>query len=52
MQLFEKMSQNALNLVLIPEKENPWNCVATALKIVDLRNENNILVVKPFSIFL
>ena len=44
MQIFEKMSQNALNQVLTLPDYRTQKMLQIPLKIVDLQNEANILV--------
>ena len=50
MQIFEKMSQSALNHVLILQKDRTQKMLQIPLKIDDLQNEFNILVAKQWKI--
>ena len=50
MQIFEKMSQNALNHVLILQKDRTQKMLQIPLKIIDLQNDFNILVAKRWKI--
>ena len=50
MQFFEKMSQNALNHVLIQQKYRTQKMLQIPLKIIDLQNDFNILVAKQWTI--
>ena len=50
MQIFEKMSQNALNHVLILQKDRTQKMLQIPLKIIDLQNDFNILVAKQWKI--
>ena len=43
MQIFEKISQNALNQVLILQNYRTQNLLQVPLKIIDLQNDFNIL---------
>ena len=46
MQIFEKMSQSALNHVLRLQEYRPQQMLQIPLKIVDLQNEFNTFVAK------
>ena len=48
MQIFEKMSQSALNHVLILQKDRTQKMLQIPLKIIDLQNDFNILVAKQW----
>ena len=50
MQIFEKMSQSALNHVLILQKDRTQKMLQIPLKIIDLQNDFNILVAKQWKI--
>ena len=50
MQIFEKMSQNALNHVLILQKDRTQQMLQIPLKIIDLQNDFNIFVAKQWTI--
>ena len=50
MQNFEKMSQNALNHVLILQKDRTQKMLQIPLKIIDLQNDFNILAAKQWKI--
>ena len=50
MQIFEKMSQSALNHVLILQKDRTRKMLQIPLKIIDLQNNFNILVAKQWKI--
>ena len=50
MQIFEKMSQSALNHVLILQKDRTQKMRQIPLKIIDLQNEFNIFVAKQWTI--
>ena len=50
MQIFEKMSQSALNHVLILQKDRTQQMLQIPLKIIDLQNDFNILVAKQWKI--
>ena len=49
MQIFEKISQSALNHVLILQKYRTQQMLQIPLKIVDLQNDFNILVAKQWT---
>ena len=49
MQIFEKMSQSALNHVLILQKDRTQKMLQIPLKIIDLQNDFNILVAKQWT---
>ena len=51
-QIFERMSQSVLNHVLILQKYRTQNMlqILLELKIIDLQNDVNILVVKQWKI--
>ena len=48
MQILEKMPQNALNHVLILQKDRTHKMQQIPLKIIDLQNDFNILVAKQW----
>ena len=50
MQIFEKMSQSALNHVLILQKDRTQKMQQIPLKVVDLQNDFNIFVAKQWTI--
>ena len=50
MHFFEKMSQSALNHVLILQKDRTQKMLQIPLKIIDLQNDFNILVAKQWKI--
>ena len=50
MQFFENMSQNALNHVVILQKDRTQKMLQIPLKIIDLQNNFNILVAKQWTI--
>ena len=50
MHIFEKMSQSALNHVLILQKDRTQKMLQIPLKIIDLQNDFNILVAKQWKI--
>ena len=50
MHIFEKMSQNALNHVLILQNARSRRADSTPLKIIDLQNDFIILVAKQWKI--
>ena len=50
MQIFEKMSQSALNHVLILQKDRTQKMLQIPLKIIDLQNDFNIFVAKQWTI--
>ena len=52
MQIFEKMSQSALNHVLILQKDRTQKMLQIPLKIIDLQNDFNILVAKQWKIII
>ena len=52
MQIFEKMSQSALNHVLILQKDRTQKMRQIPLKIIDLQNDFNILVAKQWKIII
>ena len=52
MQIFEKMSQSALNHVLILQKDRTQKMLQIPLKIIDLQNDFNILVAKQWTIII
>ena len=52
MQIFEKMSQDALNQVLILPDYRTQQMLQIPLKIVDLQNDLNILVAKQWKIII
>ena len=49
MQIFEKMSQSALNHVLILQKDRTQKMLQIPLKIIDLQNDFNIFVEKQWN---
>ena len=50
MQIFEKMSQSALNHILILQKDRTQKMLQILLKIIDLQNDLNIFVAKLWKI--
>ena len=50
MQIFEKMSQSALNHVLILQKDRTQKMRQIPLKIIDLQNDFNMFVAKQWTI--
>ena len=52
MQIFEKMSQNALNQVLTQPDYRTQKMLQIPLKIIDLQNDFNILVAKQWTIII
>ena len=52
MQIFEKMSQSALNHVLILQKDRTQKMLQIPLKIIDLQNDFNMLVAKQWKIII
>ena len=50
MQFFEKMSQGALNHVLILQKYRTQQMLQIPLKYIDLHNDFNILVAKQWKL--
>ena len=50
MQIFEKRSQNALNQVLILQKDRTQKMLQIPLKIIDLQNDSNNFVTKQWKI--
>ena len=52
MQIFEKMSQSALNHVLILQKDRTQKMLQIPLKIIDLQNDFNMFVAKQWKIII
>ena len=51
MQIFEKMSQSALNHVLILQKDRTQKMLQIPLKIIDLQNDFNIAFIFLYYIY-
>ena len=52
MQIFEKMSQSALNHILILQNDRTQKMLQIPLKIIDLQNDFNIVVAKQCTIII
>ena len=52
MQIFENMSQSAVNHVLILQKDRTQKMLQIPLTIIDLQNDFNILVAKQWKIII